>query len=325
MSALAARTGLENATATNASGEATLLALFDFVAQRLAAGTTGAGVASAAELLLARNSLGLGAGADVASAATLNLTAANGKILIVTGAVAVTAVTLNNGQIAVLFPAAALPLTYHATNNPVQGGRSYVCEPGDMVIYSKDNSGVLHNQIVRACGNTASEVGQLVMTTGNAALPGTIKLNGALLNRVDYPNLWAFANASGNIEVSDATWTTNRTTNGTNAKFSPGDGTTTFRAPDVRGDHPRFWSDGSTVDSGRAIGSYQAPQIGPHDHYTRAGSAAVSDNYGGSGVDYGTNSSNLPVSTDGTTATTGPGIGTETRVRNSPFLALVKF
>ena len=266
--------------------------------------------------LAARKALGLGAGADIASAATLPLAARTGNVLRVTGTTAVTDTDLEDGGTAILFPTEALPLTYHATNNPVQGGRSYVCEPGDMVIYSKDNSGILHNQIVRACGNTVAEVGQLVMTTGNAALPGTTKQNGSLLNRADYPNLWAFAAASGNIEASDATWSTNRTNNGTNAKYSPGDGSTTFRVPDVRGDFPRFWADGSTVDSGRAIGSAQLDDFKSHVHAEQGSLASA-----GSGYVSLNQSAGVSGSSNNTSATGGA----ETRPRNSPYLALVKF
>lgn len=56
MSALPTRTDISG-TPTNAAAKSALTALFDFVAQRLAYGTSGAGTASAVELALARNSL----------------------------------------------------------------------------------------------------------------------------------------------------------------------------------------------------------------------------------------------------------------------------
>lgn len=99
-----------------------------------------------------RQTMGFGYGADIASAATLDLTNADGQIKRVTGTVAVSSVTLANGQTAVLFPTAALPLTYNATTNPLQGGVSYTCSAGDALIYWKDNSGVLHNQIIKVDG-----------------------------------------------------------------------------------------------------------------------------------------------------------------------------
>lgn len=48
-------------TPSNASAKARDVALFDFLMQRLAAGTAGAGAASSAELALARDSMGVGA------------------------------------------------------------------------------------------------------------------------------------------------------------------------------------------------------------------------------------------------------------------------
>lgn len=56
MSALPTRTDISG-TPSNATAKTALTALFDFAAQRLAAGTSGAGAASAAELQLARDSL----------------------------------------------------------------------------------------------------------------------------------------------------------------------------------------------------------------------------------------------------------------------------
>lgn len=48
--------------------------------------------------------------------------------------------------------------------------------------------------------------------------------------------------------------------------FSPGDGSTTFRLPDLRGMFMRGWDDSRGIDSGRAIGTGQADSISPHAH-----------------------------------------------------------
>lgn len=174
MSGLAARNALENATATNASGEAALLAMFDFMAQRLAAGTTGAGTASSAELKAARDSLGLGAGADIASAATLDLTARTGNIVRITGTTTTTAVTLNNGEQVWCYAVAAWPLTYHATNLPLQGGASYTCNPGDFIVFTKDGSGSLGVQIVPKLGQSVTATPAVRQTV----LSGPVDSNG---------------------------------------------------------------------------------------------------------------------------------------------------
>lgn len=64
MSTLPARADIAGAP-DNATAKSALAAIFDFVAQRLAAGTSGAGAATAPELAAARSSLGLAIGADV--------------------------------------------------------------------------------------------------------------------------------------------------------------------------------------------------------------------------------------------------------------------
>jgi microcystin-dependent protein len=151
--------------------------------------------------------------------------------------------------------------------------------------------------------NAGNIVGEVCFFGMSTAPTGFLKANGAAVSRTTYANLFA------------AIGTT----------FGAGDGSTTFALPDMRGEFPRGWDDGRGVDSGRVFGSAQDNSVGPHDHNTRAGFASVSDFYGGSGVAYGTNSNNLPVDTSGSTATTGPGIGTETRPRNVALLACIKF
>ena len=99
-----------------------------------------------------RATLGLAAGSDIASAATLNLTAATGNLVRITGTTATTGVTINNGQVVLCYPTGAWPLTYHATNMPIKGGVSYTCAAGDTVIFSKDGNGSLHVDIFKADG-----------------------------------------------------------------------------------------------------------------------------------------------------------------------------
>ena len=75
------------------------------------------------------------------------------------------------------------------------------------------------------------------------------------LARSAYPRLWAFANSSGLI-VSDASWSPTML-----GAFSLGDGSTTFRVPDMRGIFPRYLDDGAGIDAGRVLGSFQADAI----------------------------------------------------------------
>jgi len=163
---------------------------------------------------------------------------------------------------------------------------------------------------------------------------GWLKADGALVSRTTYANLWAFAQVSGNL-VSDATWT-----GGNNrGAFSTGDGSTTFRVPDLRGEFLRGWDDGRGVDSGRGIGSWQAAEFSSHTHTgTTAGAGAHSHNTnglmatGGSGAvavwstgirtDCGS-TTDVQGFHDHTFTTNASG-GAETRPRNTALLACIK-
>lgn len=72
--------------------------------------------------------------------------------------------------------------------------------------------------------------GVLFPHTGNSAPGGFVLADGSLLSRTTYPNLWAFAQASGNIAASDGIWVP--------GQYSPGDGSTTFRVPQMNGRVP---------------------------------------------------------------------------------------
>ena len=116
----------------------------------LAAGTT-AGDAVRYEQLTSPTFTGLvnfAAGADIASAATIDLTAATGNCPRITGTTATSAVTMNTGEQVLVVADGAWPLTYHATTNKLSTGVSYTCTAGDVVLYYKDLSGVVHGQII---------------------------------------------------------------------------------------------------------------------------------------------------------------------------------
>jgi hypothetical protein len=68
-------------------------------------------------------------------------------------------------------------------------------------------------------------VGSLLVVTGGTPPAGAIESDGGLKSRAAYPDLWVYAQGSGNISVDDASWT--------NTQYSPGDGSTTFRVPSI--------------------------------------------------------------------------------------------
>lgn len=100
--------------------------------------------------------------------------------------------------------------------------------------------------------------GAVLYFPATTAPAGFIKANGGLLSRTTYADLWAFANASGNLAASDGAWQA--------GQFSPGDGSTTFRIPDGRGEGVRGWDDGRGIDTGRGIGTWQGDQNKAHSH-----------------------------------------------------------
>ncbi|AOI69068.1 phage tail protein [Burkholderia ubonensis] len=121
--------------------------------------------------------------------------------------------------------------------------------------------------VLAALSTTA--VGQIVFEPRTTARAGFLKANGALVNRVDYPALWAYAQASGAL-VSEAEWGNARW-----GCFSTGDGATNFRVPELRGEFLRCWDDGRGVETGRVIGSQQGFQNAFHSH--GASASAVGD------------------------------------------------
>lgn len=93
------------------------------------------------------------ASADIASAATVDLTAATGNTTRITGTTAVSAWTMNAGQWHMVIADGALPLTYHASTNKLNtGGSSYTCEAGDRILLHKDDDNIVQATIFPASG-----------------------------------------------------------------------------------------------------------------------------------------------------------------------------
>jgi microcystin-dependent protein len=113
----------------------------------------------------------------------------------------------------------------------------------------------------------AFPVGGVVHVPSANPPAGFLRLNGALLTRASYTSLWGFAQASGNLTSTDALWT--------EGQFSPGDGSTTFRIPDGRGNFVRNWDNARGVDASRAIGTLQQDAIESHAHTASSGAAGT--------------------------------------------------
>ncbi|QTP31453.1 hypothetical protein B7759_00002 [Burkholderia glumae] len=114
------------------------------------------------------------------------------------------------------------------------------------------------------------EIGTILLEVRTSVRAGCLKLNGALLNRADYPELWAYAQASGAI-VADADWGAK----GFFGCFSHGDGATDVPHPGVPRGISALLDDGRGIDIGRGIGTFQIFLNASHAH--GASAAAVGD------------------------------------------------
>jgi microcystin-dependent protein len=167
-------------------------------------------------------------------------------------------------------------------------------------------------------------IGSIAFFAATAAPSGWVKANGALLQRSTFANLWTFAQASGNL-VSDAAWLA---ANGPTGAFSTGNGTTTFRIPDLRGEFLRGWDDGRGVDVSRGIGGWQSDAFQGHYHsltYPNTGAIGGSLTIGlstNANTNILSNVAQAPI-TDGSNGT--PRTASETRPRNVALLACIKF
>jgi hypothetical protein len=80
-------------------------------------------------------------GADIASAATINLTAATGNLVHITGTTTITAITIPSGAERTLVFDGALTLTHHATTLILPSGANITTAAGDSCIVRGDGSG----------------------------------------------------------------------------------------------------------------------------------------------------------------------------------------
>lgn len=143
----------------------------------------------------------------------------------------------------------------------------------------------------------------------NTAPIGYVIANGGLLTRAAYPALWDHAQSSGNIAATDAAWSA--------GMYSPGDGATTFRIPELRGEFLRFADSGRGVDSGRVVGTFQDHQMQQHSHTVGASNTDT-----GSTFTNGINRVTTNLTNTGVAG--GTSNGSENRPRNVALLPCIK-
>lgn len=118
-------------------------------------------------------------GASIASAATINLNAATGNRVHITGATAITAVTLTRGPRTVIFDG-ILTLTHHATNNNLPGGANITTAAGDRAIYESDGMTVYCVDYIKASGTAV-----VSSPSGAMILLSTVTASGAATVDID--------------------------------------------------------------------------------------------------------------------------------------------
>lgn len=102
-------------------------------------------------------------------------------------------------------------------------------------------------------------IGSVVNVPTLTAPAGFVKCNGALLSRTTYANLFAFASAQG--LVTEAAWS-----GGSFGCFSVGDGSTTFRIPDLRAMILKGLDESRGIDASRVLGVFQDQAVLNHVH-----------------------------------------------------------
>lgn len=114
------------------------------------------------------------------------------------------------------------------------------------------------------------KIGQIRFSINPNIEPGYLALNGQEVNREDYPNLWAWVQQQVGFLVEEGEWQSLSTAhNGNVGKYSVGNGTSTFRLPNLGcwvrggGDTSVVGDVGSNLDAGlpNIEGSLTGPMV----------------------------------------------------------------
>ena len=149
----------------------------------------------------------------------------------------------------------------------------------------------------------AVPVGAVNTFAMNVAPTGWLACDGSTVSRTTYSSLFAVVGTT----------------------YGSGDGSTTFKVPDLRGEFVRGWDDGRGVDSGRSFGSAQADEFEAHYHVGGFAGVNSSGSFGASSVGTAGNlNEQLGLSTINHPNTSTVG-GSETRPRNIALLYCIKY
>ncbi|WP_432712587.1 hypothetical protein [Pedobacter sp.] len=152
---------------------------------------------------------------------------------------------------------------------------------------------------------------------GYAVAANTVVANGAILSRAEYPRLWEYVSVLSGGLVSDYYWNSIANYKGF---FSSGDGSSTFRIPDLRSMFIRGLDLGAGITFGRNLenpGGYEADEFKSHSHtITPDDHPGRSDNANDRQV--------MEQNGNGRTIQTSSTGGSETRPKNIGLIPLIK-
>jgi len=102
-------------------------------------------------------------------------------------------------------------------------------------------------------GGRVGEIVTMAQSDFTTPPAGFLPMDGSLVSRASYPELWAFAQNNARL-VSDINWSASLSSR---PSFSSGNGSSTFRVPDVRGLFLRWWGGSGTWDAARTAMTMQ--------------------------------------------------------------------
>ena len=112
---------------------------------------------------------------------------------------------------------------------------------------------------------TGLPVGFEFFQTSPNARVGTLPLNGGVFSRSEYPQLWSWVQSQSGYLIADSEWQNKASKNdGPVPFYSTGDGSTTFRVPDLS--LPTFYyvtyDVSGGLSGGKRVGSHYVVAVG---------------------------------------------------------------
>ena len=149
-----------------------------------------------------------------------------------------------------------------------------VVEATGAALAKPDNAQLL--AAIRWLIDQAVPVGTVMAGYFAAAPAGWLLCSGQVVSRAAYPRLWTHVNGAG-LAVSEAAWAASG-----HGRFSVGDGSTTFRLPDLRSEFLRGFDNGRGLVPSNTLGAWLADEFKSHTH--PMGPEFVTEDGGSGGV-----------------------------------------